>query len=109
MAGSSRTLADGLLPSAAQALYTVPDGMVATIDWLSIYNNTAGNVVCTFFLRRFGSSRRFSRTDLAASGGHAEIITRESQRTLAEGDAIEGFAASGNVIEFALTGTEAPA
>lgn len=103
---SGRSLADGKLPSARNVLYTVPDGMVATISWISVYNTDGSAATATFFVRRQGEVRRFARQSLDSGGGHGRIIDRDESLVLAEGDAIEGSSGTDDVVEYTISGTE---
>lgn len=104
-----RTLADGTLPLSRQVLYTVPDGMVAEIHWISVFNGTGSSVQCTFSVRRFGEVRSFGRMLLDASGGHGRVVDTEEGLVLAEGDAIEATEATGGSIQYMISGLEEPA
>lgn len=102
----SRTLADGVLQNMARVLYTVDDGRIARIKWISLFNDSGASVQSTILVRRYGTNRRIGRVVLDASGGHARIVDRDEDLVLSEGDAIIGNAATSNVIEFIISGTE---
>lgn len=103
-----QSLASGLLGNQRLVLYTVPDGMRAKIHWVSLFNDSGGNVVATISTRKQGEYTRIGRVTLAAGGGSARVVDRDENLVLSEGDALLGGAGTADVIEYFVTGSEEP-
>lgn len=100
---SLKSLADGVLTTTKTALYTAGTSTQAVIDNITLVHTTSGDVtVKLYFLESGGTSRRIYRAEL----GDEEYGIMIYKKTLEAGDAIEGEASSGSVVDYVISGYE---
>jgi len=100
-----KSLADGQLTTTKTALYTAPTTTItqAIVDNITLTHTTEGDVtIKLYFLESGGTSRRIYRAEL----GDEEQAIMIYKKTLEAGDAIEGEASSGGVVDYVISGAE---
>lgn len=109
MAITTKTLADGQLPSSAAALYTVTSPKVAHIGWLTLVNTstTDARVVNIYVKRSGGTMRRIiGRDHSLAAKALLDVLGDSTGLKLSPGDAIWGDAAAADEIDYLISGGE---
>lgn len=105
MPNTITSLADGQLPNAKAALYTVP---VSTQVFLSgtLVNTDASARTINIYVKRSGSvSRRIVPKDMSIAAGASVEFGRDGRPySLSAGDVIEGDASAATTIDYLLDG-----
>ena len=98
-----KSLADGQLTTTKTALYTAPSATQAIVSKINLFNTSSSAVqVRLYFLASGGTSRIISEFEL--QGKYKAI--EDDEITLEAGDAIQGDANAGSMIDYTLSGVE---
>ncbi len=99
-----KALADGQLPAAAAALYTVPAATSAIIKTITISNTDAVTRTVNLYLNVSGVNRRILPQNMPMPQNYTFIFGDEL--TLETGDMIQGDASAALVVDYTINGIE---
>lgn len=102
-----KPLANGQLPSSQGALYTVA-AVRAGASLFRLVNTSASAVtVNLYFKRSGGTARRILPKDYSlAAGAMLDVLDATQALPMLNGDAIEGQASTGAVVDYVILGGE---
>jgi len=104
---TGKSLADGLLTTSVDALYTVPAATVAYVGSLSLFCDTATPQTVQLYIKRAGgTARKWRRFVFNQQYDHADVFENGARIVLAAGDEIDGVSTTGAVVAFVVTGVE---
>jgi len=104
MALTIQALADGQLPAAAAALYTVPGATQAVIKTITLVNTDTVVRAVNLYINATGVNRRIIPEDMDLGPGNAFVF--DDELMLEAADMIQGDADAANVIDYTINGIE---
>jgi len=99
-----KALADGQLPAAAAALYTVPASTSTIIKTITISNTDSVTRTVNLYINANGVNRRIIPQNLPMPQNYTWI--NNDELTLETGDMIQGDASAANVVDYTINGIE---
>ncbi len=99
-----RALADGRLPAATAALYTVPANAHALIKTITLTNTAAAIRTINLYMNTSGVNRRIMPENMSMEANWMFVYNDEL--TLEPGDSIQGDASVAACVDFAINGME---
>lgn len=106
---TAKALADGQLPAAKVALYTVPAATIAYVTRIQLCNVSAGPITVNVYYKRAGGiSRRLFPKDANMPAGDNLIDGANIRGSiiLGPGDSIEGDASADASVDYYIAGAE---
>jgi hypothetical protein len=102
---SARVLADGQLPDAQAAIYTVPFGAAAYVKQLLLFNTNAAAQTIDVWLNTSGTPRQWHRLVLQENEA-APLLEHGESLQLESGDTVEAVTTTAGAVDFTITGVE---
>ncbi len=103
MAITFKILADGQLPIAEAALYTVPASTQSAIKNITLFNTSASDILVTIKIKKSGGTARTHR-EVTLKGKYTLVI--DDLETPGAGGEIRGVAGTAAVIDYTIHGIE---
>lgn len=103
---AAKSLADGLAPSSAAAIYTVPTSTWTVVKFISAKNVSASNESIELFVSRSGGGVRSIGAVLLGPGEYVWYLDTGEVLSLSASDEIRAVATAASSIEFVILGAE---
>jgi len=100
----ARVLGDGRLTNYRAAIYICPERTRTVIKVITLVNLTEQQITLNLNLNTSGTPRRILSKDLWFKPHH--LIETDVEYSLEPGDLIEGEAATGDAVEYTISGIE---
>lgn len=105
MGFTGQSIADGQLPSFQNAIYTVPPGTRAIINYIHLHNTGTIPETVTIWLKRSGSVARVFISEPSLEADTTLFPLEPSEEfTLSPGDAIEARTTTAATVDYFITG-----
>jgi len=99
-----KALADGQLPAAPAALYTVPASTNTIIKTITLVNTDAVQRTMNLYVNASGVNRRIIPQDIPLEA--KESLVWDDELTLETGDMIQGDASAAVIVDYVISGVE---
>lgn len=105
MAFDAKSLADGQLPDAQAAIYTVSFGVTAYVKQLLLFNTSSDPQTIELYLNTSGTPRAWRRLVLEENES-ATILEHGESLQLESGSTIEAVSTDDAAVDYTITGVE---
>jgi hypothetical protein len=96
-------LADGQLPNAQAAIYTVPGGVTAYVKQVLFFNTNAATQTIDVWIDTSGTPRQWRRFELAQNQS-ASLLSEGESLQLVAGCSIQAVTTTASAVDYTITG-----